>query len=116
MTGLLILWASLVFSTLFLLFSSEGEYSYFPFSDMLLNPQSYVYFLFEHVNDILVPVGVFLARQRTKALIIFVCIQSVDLLDYVLIYAEPWFDNLITYNTLKVAIFGGAIIYEKYGK
>jgi len=116
MTGLLILWATLVFSTLFLLFNSEGQHSYFPFSEMLLNPQSYVYFLFDHINEILVPIGVYLARNYLRALIVFIVISLIDTIDYVLTYGEPWFDSKVSWNTIKVGLFGGAILYEKYGK
>lgn len=116
MIGLLILWATLVFSTLFLLFSSEGAYSYFPFSDMVLNPQSYVYFLVDHINEILIPIGVYLARKHTRALIVFVCIQFIDAIDYTLFYANPWFDGPPTFNHLKVGIFGLTILYERYGR
>lgn len=115
MTGLLILLASLAFSTLFLLFSSEGQYSYFPFSGVLLNPQSYVYFLFEHINAVLVPIGVYLARRYKRALIIFVCIQAIDTIDYTLFYANPWFDGPPTFNHVKVFVFGLTILYERYG-
>jgi len=116
LTGLLLLWATLVFSTLFLLFNSEGQISYFPCSEMLLNPQSYVYFLFDHVNEALVPIGVYLARNYLRALIIFVGISVIDTVDYVFTYGEPWFDSKISWNTIKVGLFGGAILYEKYGK
>jgi hypothetical protein len=116
MTGLVILWVTLVFSTLFLLFNIEGEYSYFPFSEMNLNPQLYVYYLFEHVNQILVPVGVYLARKHTRALIVFVCIQFIDAIDYTLFYSNPWFDGPPTFNHLKVGVFGLTILYERYGR
>jgi len=116
MIGLLILWATLAFSTLFLLFSSEGSHSYFPFSDMLLNPQNYVYFLFEHVNQVLVPIGVYLARKYVLALLVFVGLHLIDTADYLLTYSTPWFNIPLTMNTIKVSIFGLTILYEKYGK
>ena len=83
---------------------------------MLLNPQSYVYFLFDHVNEVLVPIGVYLARNYLRALIIFVGISVIDTVDYALTYGEPWVEGVITWNTLKVGIFGLTVLYEKYGK
>src|SRR3972149_792366 len=98
MTGLIILLFSLILSSLFLVFSAEGSRSYFPFSEMLLNPQSYFYFLFDHINEILVPIGVFLGRKYVRALIIFCVIQFIDTLDYALCYSSPWFDSPPSFN------------------
>ena len=116
MIGLLILWATLAFSTLFLLFSTDGQYSYFPFSDMVLNPQNYVYFLFEHINQILVPIGVYLGRKYVFALLVFVGLHFIDTVDYLVTYSTPWFTIPLTMNTIKVGIFGLTILYEKYGR
>lgn len=90
----------------------------FVFSDYKVPTQTYYYFLFEHLILVILAYVIFTLEPRYKAAaIVFIVIQVVDLIDYLLTYGEPWFDSKVfTWNTIKVGLFGGAIIYEKYGK
>ena len=104
-----------MFSTLFLFYVPTGQVG-FPFSDMKLNADTYVYFLFEHVILIILA-WIIWDITKDKIVSIYLVIQIIDLFDYILNYGEPWFDtSIVTYNTIKVCIFGVAILYEKYGK
>lgn len=110
----LLLFITLAFSTLFLFYVPTGKVG-FPFSDMILNADTYVYFLFEHVILIILAWVIYDVTKEMITLL-YLIIQVVDTLDYILNYAEPWFDSIITYNTIKVGLFGIAILYEKYGR
>lgn len=115
MTTKLLLLITLVFSTLFLFYVPTGK-AIFPFSDMVLNSDTYAYFLFEHVILIILAWIIYdVTKQRITLL--YLLIQIIDTFDYILTYGEPWFDgNILTWNTIKVGIFGVAILYEKYGR
>lgn len=57
-----------------------------------------------------------MATKYQLAFKVFVIIQCIEVIDYVLVYGEPWFDSKIfTWNTIKVGMFGLAILYERYG-
>ena len=115
MVNRLLLLITLVFSTLFLFYVPTGKVG-FPFSDMLLNADTYIYFLFEHVILIILA-WIIYDLTKDKIVFLYLIIQLIDTFDYILNYGEPWFGNSIfTYNTIKVGIFGVAILYEKYGR
>ena len=87
----------------------------FPFSDMVLNADTYVYFLFEHIILIILS-WIIYDRTKDNIVLLYLIIQMLDTLDYLLTYGEPWFRTILTWNTIKVGIFGIAILYEKYGR
>ena len=87
----------------------------FPFSDMVLNADTYVYFLFEHIILIILS-WIIYDRTKDNIVLLYLIIQMLDTLDYLLTYGEPWFGTILTWNTIKVGIFGIAILYEKYGR
>lgn len=87
----------------------------FPFSNMVLNADTYVYFLFEHVILIILS-WIIYDHTKDKIVLLYFAIQIVDTFDYILNYGEPWFGSVLTWNTIKVGIFGVAILYEKYGR
>lgn len=119
--------STLVFSCLFPFFPNTeaigGVYELpangwgFPFSDMKLSPENYVFGFFEHLNQFLISLVLFSVWKQYKvAMTVYVLIQFIDFADHVLTYSEPWFDGHPTFNELKVGIFGLSILYEKYGK
>lgn len=115
MVNKLLLLITLVFSTLFLFYVPTGKMG-FAFSDMVLNADTYVYFLFEHIILIILSWIIYDAT-KDKIVLLYFLIQVIDTFDYILTYGEPWFDSsILTWNTIKVGIFGVAILYEKYGR
>lgn len=111
----LLLLTTLIFSTLFLFYVPTGKVG-FLFSDVILNTDTYVYFLFEHLILVILAVCVYLAT-KDKLVLMYLILQGIDTIDYVLTYGEPWFDSKVfTWNTIKVCVFGLAMIYDKYGR
>lgn len=88
----------------------------FPFSDMVLNADTYIYFLFEHLILVILS-WIIYDHTKDKIVLLYFVIQVIDSIDYVFTYGEPWFDsNIFTWNVIKVGIFGVAILYERYGR
>lgn len=117
MIRLLLILSTLVLSTLFLYYNGMGEMG-FLFSDYMIPGQTWFYFLFEHLILVILAYVILTMETRYRAAAVtFLVIQIIDTIDYVLTYGEPWFDSkIVTWNTLKVGIFGIAIIYERYGR
>lgn len=114
LTVRLLLLTTLLFSTLFLFYVPTGRIG-FLFSDVVLNADTYVYFLFEHIILIILA-WVIYSLTNDKIIFLYLVIQIIDTFDYILNYGEPWFAGPFTWNTIKVGIFGIAILYEKYGR
>lgn len=98
-------------------FEHKGEIG-FMFSDMVLTKKQYAFSLMEHVIRFLLSLVILIdATQYRMALKVFVLIEFIEILDFVLIYGEPWFNSKIfTWNTIKVGMFGISILYERYGR
>lgn len=89
----------------------------FPFGDMKLSPENWVFYLFQHVNPFLIAYVLFRVEPKYHyAMLTYVIIQFVDLVDHLLTFSTPWFDGPPTFNHLKVGIFGLSMLYEKYGR
>lgn len=126
MWRLWIILATLIFSCLYQLFPNleaigapyvppENGWE-FPFSDMKLSPENWVFYLFQHVNPFLISVILLVVEKRYRiAMLTYAIIQFIDLVDHVLTYSTPWFDGPPTFNHLKVGIFGLSMLFEKYG-
>lgn len=100
-----------------MLFNHTGEIG-FPFSDVVLSYKQYAYSMMEHLIRVVLAIALLVGSTEYRfALKVFVIIEFGEVLDFMLTWGEPWFDSRIfTWNTLKVCIFGVAILYEKYGK
>lgn len=117
--GLLLLLSTLVMSTVFLL-TKNGDYKnfypYFPFNrDVVLTRDTYFYFLFEHLILVVMALFIYFESHRYKdALKVFVMIQIVDTLDYVLTYSATWevLGFPLSWDILKVTIFALSIVNE----
>lgn len=98
-----------------MLFEHSGEVG-FLFSDVVLSYKQYAYSLMEHSIRFVLALAILSgATQYRTALKVFVLIEFIEIVDYVLTYGEPWFDSKVfTWNTIKVGMFGLAIIYERY--
>lgn len=85
-------------------------------SNVELYPDTYWYFMFEHI--ILILFCFYIFSEATKfhnALLIFLIIHIVDLLDYILAYGQTWFMlgvYPIDWNVFKAIAFTLAIINE----
>jgi len=100
-----------------MLFRHVGEIG-FLFSDMVLSHKQYAHDMLEHIIRAVLAAAVLVdATQYRTALKVFLLIELMEIVDYILTYGEPWFDSKIfTWNTIKVGLMGMAIVYEKYGK
>lgn len=98
-------------------FEHKGEIG-FLFSDVVLSYKQWVYSLLEHVIRFILAIAILVeASQYRTALKVFVFIEFIEIMDYVLTYGEPWFDSRVfTWNTIKVGTFSLAMVYEKYGR
>jgi hypothetical protein len=87
---------------------------FFPFSEIAISLDTWFYFLFEHVQVLMLAFCLLLRRESNLIIGTYVLIQVVDTFDYLLFYGEPWSDFLPTWNICKVVIFTTAILYEKW--
>jgi hypothetical protein len=98
-------------------YEHEGQIG-FLFSDVVLSKKQWVYSFMEHFIRFVLAIAILIgSRQYRTALWVFVVIEFVEIIDYILTYGEPWFDSKVfTWNTIKVGCFGLTILYEKYAK
>lgn len=113
MKNLILILITLLFSILFLFYSPVQKTVEFPFSDQTLTVETYLYFLFEHLTVLILAIVIFsMATQYQYAYKIFVIIQVIDTVDYVLTYGEPWNFLPVSWNVIKVFIFSSIVAYE----
>lgn len=90
----------------------------YPFSDVEITRDTYVYFLVEHLILVIFALDRLAISQKFRtALIIFVWIQVIDTFDYTLFYGQTWFyieSFPVSWNILKVVIFVLAIMNEVF--
>lgn len=113
MIKLLLLLTTLALGIAFLFIPVTEPRALFPFSTVQLSMDTWFYFLFEKV--IVLILAIVILNDTTVhrgALWIFVIIQCVEIIDYLLFYGEPWSKNIPSWNILKVVIFGLAIAVE----
>lgn len=78
-----------------------------------LEPHSWTWFLFEHVNMIIFAVIMLLpGNVRRGPAVVFVCIYVVDLINFIVHYDDPFVGITLTWNVTKIFIFLAAIINE----
>lgn len=119
--GLLLLLSTLLMSSVFLM-TKNGDYQtlhyYFPFNDQIaLTRDTYVYFLFERLILIVMSLYIYLESIKHRgALLVFVVIQVLDGVDYVLTYNMTWKLGwmLLSWDIIKITIFTLAIINEVF--
>lgn len=113
MIKLLLLFTTLALGVSFLFIPVTEPRDFFLFSDVKLSMDTWFYFLFEKLIVLILAI-VMLSEDtdHRRALWVFFGIQVVEVLDYVLCYGEPWTPYIPSWNILKVAIFGLAIVME----
>ena len=115
MKRLILLLTTLVFSVLFLFFKPTGHMG-FLYSDVVLDVEMWFYFLFEHLVPVILAIVILELEPRYRiAVTVFLVIQIIDTLDYILFYGERWTPYLPTWNVLKVGIMGLAIFIDMRG-
>ena len=87
----------------------------FIFSDVVLTKEQWVFSLMEHLQRFILSIVILIGSKDFRiALTVFVCIEFIEILDFILTWGEPWFESKIfTWNTIKVGIFGTAILFER---
>lgn len=124
--GLLLLHATLLLSAVFTVFrlprtetfpdDDPDTSPFFLWSDYEVTDNTYWYFGMEHLILVLFASYIlYNGRDFITALQVFLFIQFIDLLDYVLVYGEIWFYAStfpVSWNVLKAVIFTLAIAAE----
>ena len=107
MTKLLLLFTTLALGIAFLFIPVTEPRAFFPFSEVRISMDTWFYFLFEKIIVLILAVVILNDTPVYRmALWIFVCIQVVEVFDYLLFYGEPWSPYIPSWNILKVVIFG----------
>lgn len=107
--------STLIISVLFLAFDDKKMVG-FLFDDMKLSRQNYAYYLFEHINALIIAICFVLPGRYILSLIAYIVIQFVDTADFILTYGNIWWVNGSPWpwNSFKILLFGSVFIYEKY--
>lgn len=114
MSKLLLLYSTIVVSLLFLLVPNNDVLVGYPFSDMVVSLDYYIYSIFE--KFVLIVLAFVVANEATEhrdALNIFLWLMIADAVDYLLSYSSIWFHIgafPVSMNVLKSVIFGGVIL------
>lgn len=112
MKSLILILITLLFSVLFLFYNPHGEMG-FLFSDMVLTPELWFYYLFEHLTVLILSIVMLsMATEYRYAFKVFVGIQVIDTVDYCLTYGEPWGFLPVSWNVIKVLLFSSIVGYE----
>lgn len=117
MDKLLLLFAVFLLGVVFLVLPADTTpIDYFLFSDMKLPFATHVYFIGEKLTMIVLAYIIAVeAKEYRGAIWCFFVLVVVDLCDYLLSYGAVWFHLSgfpVSMNTLKVSIFGLAILNE----
>lgn len=114
MVRLFIILFTLSCSTFFLFVPTEGEIG-FLLSDIKLAPDTYVWMLCEHLVIVGLAVVIVL-QERTyfKSAFVFLGLQMIDTIGWIIAYDDPLKDLPFTFNEVKIVIFFLAIVNEKY--
>lgn len=116
MSKLLLLYATIIVSLVFLLIPDNDVTIGFPFSTMVVSVEYYIFSIFE--KFVLIILAYIIASEATEyegAIWIFFWLMVADCVDYVLTYSGVWFYSQsfpISMNILKSTIFGLTIIRE----
>lgn len=111
-----LLFGTLMFSTAFLFIPVTEVREFFPFSEVTIAMDTWFYFLFEHLNVLILGISLLLPRKREDEIYIkvYIFIQVIDTLDYLLFYGEQWTVYIPTWNLLKVSLFGLTIVHQSW--
>lgn len=109
--GMLLL--TLTISTLFIYVPNTGSIGFILNPEVKLTYNQYFWAMGEHLVLITLSLIIWDDAQEYKDLILlFVYIQVLDLVGFVLAYDDPLRDYIITWNILKTVAFGAAIAWK----
>lgn len=109
---LFILLLTLSFSVFFKFIPTDVKVG-FLLSDVVLFLDTYIWMLCEHLVIVgLALVAMLQEHKYKKAFIVYLFLQGIDTIGFVLAYGDPLEGFVITFNQLKIAIFGLAIFNE----
>lgn len=120
MSKLFLLYATFLVTLLFLVVPDNDVTIGYPFSDMRVSLEFYIYSLAEKLG-ILIFIYI-IAKESTayrEAIWIFLWLSVLDLVDFLLNYSEVWFylDGFpVSMNVVKCVIFGIVILNEIWKK
>lgn len=88
----------------------------FPFSDQMITDESYVYYAQEHISRSFLIFALLLAMPENKRMMwVFLALESVTLIDYVLRYNEDIFVPKFNIDTIKLVVYGTLIFSTMKG-
>jgi hypothetical protein len=98
------------------LFPDGPEGNPFPFSDQMITVESYVYYMQEHVSRSLLIFALLLAMPENKRMMwVFLALESVTLIDYVVRYNEDILVPNFNIDTIKLVVYGTLIFSAMKG-
>jgi hypothetical protein len=114
MNKLYLILLTLAFSTIFLLTPITEPIDFFPFSDQMLTFEMWLYFLFERLIVVILALVILLdSTQFKNTLTVFLWIEIMDTVFYLLFYDDP-FMLVLPWNSVKLGIFIFSIGLEKW--
>lgn len=120
MIKLVLLYLTFLVGIVFLLPYNTIQYDLFLFSNSTTNIPNYFYYICEHLA--LIALAYIIASEATEyqqAIKIFFWLLVIDLIDFLLTYNGVWFTIQhfpITFNLVKIAIFGMVILKELWDR
>lgn len=112
MVRLFILLLTLSLSVVFLFFSKTKRIG-FAFSEVELTLDTWVWMLSEHLVIVGLSVVLFLQeRVYRKAIAVFLGLQGIDTIGWILFYEDPLKGWPVSFNQLKILVFSLGIINE----
>lgn len=116
LTRLFFLFSVMFLGVVFMIVPDSPAQDFFPFADMKVTPEWYTYYVVEHVIIIIFSLHFYIeATDDKKIILLFLILQIIDLVDFMLTYNMTWFlyhGHPITFNIIKVLVFGLALSYE----
>jgi hypothetical protein len=105
----------LAISTFFIHVPHEGSVGFILNPEVKLSYNQYAWMICEHL--IMIALAAIILDESTdhkNLLMVFLWIQIIDLLAFVLAYTDPLKNYVITFNILKLAIFIAAIVIDRW--
>lgn len=117
MLKVVMLLLTLAISTFFIHVPSVGSVGFILNHEVRLNYNQYFWAIGEHLGWIIMSLLIWDYTDEYKDLcLLFVFIQLMDALAFILAYDDPLKDYMITWNIAKTLIFGAAIGYKQWRK
>ena len=106
----------MILGVVFLIVPNGEPYDFFPYAQMKVTGEWYVYYILQHL--IFIFFALFLVMETDdypKSTFVFFLLQIGELIDFLLTYNTTWFEVRgwpVTFNVLKVFVFLLAVSYE----